>query len=171
MVKVKNWRLKVRGQKSSVKDQNEKSVHWRFIKYFRSTAMLQSDSLMSGVQPITCFYFVLSSNQIPPYWEWSQSGDFTMELSSNQILWRWQFSQSRVSSMGIQSLELHQGGNWGNQAFSRSSSRPIRFGKGEKSEFIGHLSKFVVIGITLGKDSLKKILIVYKAWPKVSDGQ
>jgi hypothetical protein len=86
MVKVKNWRLKVRGQKSSVKDQNEKSVHWRFIKYFRSTAMLQSDSLMSGVQPITCFYFVLSSNQIPPYWEWSQSGDFTMELSSNQIL-------------------------------------------------------------------------------------
>jgi hypothetical protein len=56
--------LKSEGQKSSVKDQNEKSLHWRFIKYFRSTAMLQSDSLMSGVQPITCFYFALSSNQI-----------------------------------------------------------------------------------------------------------
>jgi hypothetical protein len=99
------------------------------------------------------------------------SNIFSLRQCSNQILWRWQFSQSRVSNMGIQPLVLHKSGNWGNQAFSRSSSRPIRFGKGEKSEFIGHLSKFVIIGITLGKDCLKKMLIVYKAWPKVSEGQ
>jgi hypothetical protein len=52
-----------------------------------------------------------------------------------------------------------------------SHFRPIRFGKGEKSEFTGHFSKVVIIGITLGKDCLKKILIVYKVWPKVSDGR
>jgi hypothetical protein len=149
-LKVNNWRLKVRGQKSRIIDQNEKSVHWRLIKYFRSKAILQSDSLVSGVQPITCFDFALSSNQIPRYWE---------------------CSQSRVSSMGIQPLGLHESGNWGNQAFSRSSSRPIRFSKGEKSEFTGHFSKFVIVGITLGKDCLKKMLIVYKAWPKVSEGR
>jgi len=124
-------------------------------------AMLQSDFLMSGVQSITCFYFALSSNHIPRYWECSQSGDWTLRLPSNQILWRWQFSQSRVSTMEIQPWGLHESGNWGNQAFSRSNSRPIRFGKDEKSEFTSHFSKFVIIGITLGKDCFKKMVIVY----------
>jgi hypothetical protein len=65
--------------------------------------------------------------------------------------------------MEIQPLGFHESGNSGNQAFPGSSSRPIRFGKGEKSESIGYFSKFVIIEITLGKDCSKKMLIVYKA--------
>jgi hypothetical protein len=167
--KTKGYRIK--GYKRwRVKGQNEKSVHWRFIKYFRSMIILQSDSLMLGVQPITCFTIYLPSNQILRYRQCSQWGDWTLRLPSNQILWRWEFSQSRVSSMGIQPLGFHESGYWGNQAFPRSSSRSIRFGKGEKSESSGHFSNFVIIEITLGKDCLKKMLIVYKAGPKVSEG-
>ncbi len=73
--------------------------------------------------------------------------------------------------MEIQPLEFHESGSWGNQAFPRSNFRPIRFGKREKSESIGHFSKFVIIKITLGKDFLKKRLIVYKISPKVSENQ
>ncbi len=112
-----------------------------------------------------------SSNHILRWWKFSQSHVFAIYLPSNQILWHWEFSQSCVSSMGIQQLGFHESGNWENQAFPRSSSRPIRFGKGEKSESTGHFSKFVIIGITLGKDCLNKMPIVYKAWPKVSEGR
>jgi hypothetical protein len=106
-------------------------------------------------------------NQISRHWGCSPSHVFAIYLPSNQILWCWEFSQSRVSSMGIHPLEFHESvnGSRGNQAFSRSSSRPIMFSKGEKSEFTSHFSKFVTIGITLWKDCLKKMLIAYKVWP------
>ncbi len=77
------------------------------------------------------------------------SNIFVLGQFSNQILWCGEFSQLHVSSIGIQLLRFHESGNWGNQAFSRSSSRPIRFDKAEKSESIGHFSKFVTIGIRL----------------------
>jgi hypothetical protein len=69
-LKVTNWRPKVRGQRSK----------WKVSALEIYQILLRYDN-----PPIRCFYFALSSNQIPQHWEFSQSDDWTLRLPSNQI--------------------------------------------------------------------------------------
>ncbi len=141
----------------------------RPIRFFHIGSSAKQMFLSPHPQPIRWFHHWAGVQSGFSSCEFSQSHVFGIYLPFSQILWCWEFSQSRVSSMEIQPLEFHESGNWGNQTFPRSNFCPIRFDKGEKFESIAHFSEFVIIKITLGKDCLKKRVIVYKNWPKVSD--